>query len=357
MKKTKKKPSEILRQNLVALLNANDVNEIPEDIPTKWERHGDLVLIPCQSLQHAVWIKIGSDVWDSVANSLKCNRIARKSKIENDDFRSPCTELLRGDDGWVTRVDNGIKCTFNVTKCMFSAGNITEKLRIAKFSCEQETVVDLYAGIGYFTLPFLVHAKPLEVHACEWNPYAVEALERNLILNGVKERCTIHFGDNRKVCPVGVADRVNLGLIPSSEMGWKTACLALKPTVGGILHVHGVVTSDLRTDKTLRDPGMQGDSDLSDALCCPDETEKRDVDFSWTNTLLDHMQHTKKVKPRTLKMEWIKWAKCTSESLTSIFKETCHKHWDCKILHIEHVKSYAPHMDHIVVDIDCRPGP
>lgn len=29
---------------------------------------------------------------------------------------------------------------------MFSAGNITEKLRVAGFDCRGETVVDLYAG-------------------------------------------------------------------------------------------------------------------------------------------------------------------------------------------------------------------
>ncbi|XP_014067857.2 tRNA wybutosine-synthesizing protein 2 homolog [Salmo salar] len=66
---------------------------------------------------------------------------------------------------------------------MFSAGNITEKLRVASFNCSGETVVDLYAGIGYFTIPFLVHAGASHVHACEWNPDAVEALQRNL---GVK---------------------------------------------------------------------------------------------------------------------------------------------------------------------------
>lgn len=35
---------------------------------------------------------------------------------------------------------------FDVTKCMFSSGNITEKLRVAGFDCRGETVVDLYAG-------------------------------------------------------------------------------------------------------------------------------------------------------------------------------------------------------------------
>jgi len=38
----------------------------------------------------------------------------------------------------------------------------------------------LFSGIGYFTLPFLVHAGAEHVHACEWNPAAIEALKKNL---------------------------------------------------------------------------------------------------------------------------------------------------------------------------------
>jgi tRNA G37 N-methylase Trm5 len=83
---------------------------------------------------------------------------------------------------------------------MFSCGNITEKMRISKFNCENQVVLDLFAGncfkliqyktwflfeigIGYFTLPYIIHAKALKVIACEWNPVAIEALKRNLELN------------------------------------------------------------------------------------------------------------------------------------------------------------------------------
>lgn len=37
------------------------------------------------------------------------------------------------------------------------------------------------------------------VHACEWNPAAVQGLKRGLIANGVNDRCVIHQGDNREV--------------------------------------------------------------------------------------------------------------------------------------------------------------
>ncbi|MDP6905831.1 MAG: hypothetical protein QF440_00240, partial [Candidatus Thalassarchaeaceae archaeon] len=55
-------------------------------------------------------------------------------------------------------------------------------------------------------------------------------------------RCTILEGDNRVTLNedyFGKFDRVNLGLLPSSEGGYELALKALKPE-GGILHVHGL---------------------------------------------------------------------------------------------------------------------
>lgn len=61
-----------------------------------------------------------------------------------------------GNNGWVDHRENGITYSFDATKCMFSWGNLSEKLRMARLDCKEETVVDLFAGIGYFVLPFLV---------------------------------------------------------------------------------------------------------------------------------------------------------------------------------------------------------
>ena len=48
------------------------------------------------------------------------------------------------------------------------------------------------------------------------------------------------------MCPEGVAQRVNLGLLPSSEAGWLVGCKALDHSTGGILHIHGNVESAVR---------------------------------------------------------------------------------------------------------------
>ncbi|KAK7922516.1 hypothetical protein WMY93_009418 [Mugilogobius chulae] len=220
--KNKKKQTAVskLEGVLKELLESNGeewTEELRRDLPHGFDRHGDLILLSDNCFSHSIWMKFGCSLWSTVTEALGGGRLAKKSCISNNGFRSPVVVMLHGEQSWVTHVDNGIRYHFDVTKCMFSSGNITEKLRVARFNCKGETVVDLYAGIGYFTLPYLVHAGAAHVHACEWNPDAVEALRKNLHLNKVSDRCTIHQGDNRHLQLCDVADRVNLGLIPSSE--------------------------------------------------------------------------------------------------------------------------------------------
>ena len=148
--------------------------------------------------------------------------------------------------GWITITENGIKQSFDLTRVMFSRGNITEKMRFGTQLVQRdEMVLDLYAGIGYFTLPALVHGQAKHVYACEWNEYAVEALRHNLAQHDVHHRTTVLQGDCRKLAKDhGLVDkfhRVSLGLLPSSEGGWCTAVAALNRSSGGWLHVHGNV--------------------------------------------------------------------------------------------------------------------
>lgn len=66
--------------------------------------------------------------------------------------------------------------SWDFERSMFCRGNASERHRIGKLNCENEIIVDLFAGIGYFTLPYLVKANAKFVHACDWNPHAIRAL-------------------------------------------------------------------------------------------------------------------------------------------------------------------------------------
>ena len=104
------------------------------------------------------------------------------------------------------------------------------------------------------------------------------------------------------------ADRVNLGLLPSSEPSWPTACNALKLESGGYLHIHGNVDVQKSEAKTKNKP------------------------------------------------EWIEWAKNVQVKIERMLNERCSSvKWNVSIEHIEYVKSYGPRVDHLVLDLCCKP--
>ncbi|KAI7801855.1 tRNA wybutosine-synthesizing protein 2 homolog [Triplophysa rosa] len=297
--------------------------DLERDIPSRWQCHGDMVLFGDSCFSNTIWREIGPEFWTMVAQILGVKRLAQIKKISQDGYRTPIVTVLLGDSSYVTHIDNHIRYEFDITKCMFSSGNITEKLRIASLDCNGETVVDLYAGIGYFTLPYLVHANASHVHACEWNPDAIKALHRNLQINGVSDRCTVHQGDNRQLPLSDLADRVSLGLIPSSEEGWPVACRLLKRRTGGILHIHQNVTTPLHHET-------------------PEHSSAIDVEQSPLKSQRD--------------MEvWTAWARETGSRICTLLLVITGDKWTTDIRHIEHVKTYAPHISHVVLDLECRP--
>ncbi|NXB12592.1 TYW2 protein, partial [Cnemophilus loriae] len=331
-------PAQKLRDELRRLLGGTWSEELERDVPHAWQRHGDLVLLSEDSFKAAPWERLGSALWETVALALGARRVARRGRVMPDEMRTPSVTLLLGQHGWVEHVDNGIRYTFDVTKCMFSPGNITEKLRVASLPCSGEILVDLYAGIGYFTLPFLVHAGAAFVHACEWNSHAVEALHRTLVLNGVRDRCHIHAGDSRQLQLRDVADRVNLGLIPSSEEGWPVACRVLKKDTGGVLHIHHNV-----------------ETPPSPTLVLPAERGSPEATGSGGEAQHPTEDGGKQILGARLRPEWQRWAEATATRIQGLLAELHGRLWHTSVLHIEAVKSYAPHVHHLVLDLECRP--
>ena len=145
-----------LMNRITALFNNKVTDCLKAEIPTSWENYGDLLLLPGTSFRDKFWSDHLEEVLEAICDIFKVKRIARKKSVINDQFRSPKTEMLRGKETWVFRRENNITLHFDITRSMFSIGNISEKLRVAKFNCQGETVVDLFAGIGYWVLPYLV---------------------------------------------------------------------------------------------------------------------------------------------------------------------------------------------------------
>lgn len=233
--------------------------EMQRDLPKRWEKHGDMIIFPQNSFTHQNWKYIGREIWRVVAESLKVARLGRKRVI---DERTPHVDLLFGSDGWVEHVDErGIRYIYDASKRAFNIEKTIEMKRIADFDCHGETVVDMYAGLGYFTFPFAIACCAKRVYAIDWDEDTVEALVRSRCANGVDEVVEVIQGDARRMCPQGIADRVYLGLVPSCHAHLLTAARALSPH-GGIVHVQESVNTKTPRVIPKRKPMLKSVSKL-----------------------------------------------------------------------------------------------
>lgn len=157
------------------------------------------------------------------------------------ELRRPSVVRLGGGSTETVVVEHGSRWRLDAAQLMFAAGNRAERRRFAELVRPGERVADLFAGIGYFTVPAARAQRDASFVAVEKNPLAFAYLEENLRRNGVASRVRALLGDNRTVAlEPATFDRVLLGYLPSS-LPWLPRALELLTRPVGAVHVHLVV--------------------------------------------------------------------------------------------------------------------
>ncbi len=170
--------------------------------------------------------------------------VAREGPVDGE-LRRPRVRVLAGTETTTEVVEHGLRYRFDAARTMFATGNRTERHRIAGLVRPGEVVGDLFAGIGYFSVPIAARADPARLVAVEKNPDAFPFLEQNLAPYRDRIPIETHLGDNRRISLSGGRfDRLILGYLPTSE-GWIPRALALARPSGAWIHLH-------RTEETRR---------------------------------------------------------------------------------------------------------
>ncbi|RLJ05862.1 MAG: class I SAM-dependent methyltransferase family protein [Candidatus Aenigmatarchaeota archaeon] len=174
----------------------------------------------------------------------------RSGKIHTE-FKKPDIKWVAGEKNPVTEhKENGCLFRLDVTKLMFAKGNLRERGRVAKLAKEGETVTDMFAGIGYFSIPVAKHSKAKTIYAIEKNPTAFSFLKTNIKLNGVEKKVIPLLGDNRKVKIKEKADRILMGYFPSTRKFLQHAFDFLKNS--GTIHYHDVFHKNELWEKPIQ---------------------------------------------------------------------------------------------------------
>lgn len=171
------------------------------------------------------------------------NRVVRLGRIKGIQ-REPDVEVVLGEGTETVHRENHCQYKLDVARIMWSKGNTTERKRMGLLVRPGETVVDLFAGIGYFTIPMAVHANPLKIYAVEINPVAHGYLSENIELNHVQDVVEPILGNCRDVAPRNIADRVLMGYIGNTDEYLDVAMEVIKNE--GIIHYHESVPDKLK---------------------------------------------------------------------------------------------------------------
>ena len=274
-----------LKDGLIGILTNEELSVLPRGFQTV----GDVVIIKLNPLLLEKKILIAEKYLDLLP---RIKSVYLNSGRVKGQFRTPeKIEFLVGvDNPIVKHKEHGIVYKFDFTKIMFSMGNLSERRFLATLVKESEVIVDMFAGIGYFSLPIAKHSKPKKIFSIELNLDSFKYLTENIKLNHCEDIITPINGDSKieviKLSKSGLkADRVIMGVFPAPKDFIKEALTLIKES-GTTFHYEGVAMKE------------------------------------------DYL------------------------SLFNEFKEIAEaSNYKCKLLSKRFVKSYGPHLYHIVVDI------
>jgi len=157
------------------------------------------------------------------------------------DFRVRELKLLAGEGKTSTKHrESGCVFAVDVRKCYFSPRLSHERSRIARLIKSGETVVNMFAGVGCFSIIIAKTAPQTKVFSIDVNPMAIKYMEESVKINRVYGKVTPLLGDSKDIINEQLqhmADRVLMPLPGKALEYLPYAVLALKPS-GGWIHLY-----------------------------------------------------------------------------------------------------------------------
>jgi tRNA wybutosine-synthesizing protein 2 len=164
--------------------------------------------------------------------------------------REPDVTVVAGEgDTETVHREHGVEYAMDLADMMFSPGNKAERARMGDVAGDGERGLDMFAGIGYFTLPMAMAGA--HVTAIERNPDSFRYLLENAMRNGVADRVEPYRADNRDVLDAYEGDpfdRVVMGYYDAWEF-LPDALGVIAP--GGTLHLHEATPQALVPDRPV----------------------------------------------------------------------------------------------------------
>lgn len=162
------------------------------------------------------------------------------------DFRVRDLEFIAGENRTITEYkEHACRFKVDVARAYFSPRLSTERQRIAEMVGDNETIVNMFAGVGTYSVVIAKTNRTCRIYSIDSNSAASELDKANAKLNKVQDRIVTICGDAAEVIRdqlAGKADRVLMPLPERAKEFVDSAVLALKEK--GVVHYFAHVKAD-----------------------------------------------------------------------------------------------------------------
>jgi len=199
---------------------------------------GDIAIIRLSSASQKNAKKIADAVMRVHGN---VKTVLAQTSVVGGEFRLRRLTHIAGENSTNTvHRESGCSFSVDVKKCYFSPRLSNERLRIASLVKPRETVINMFAGVGCFSIIIAKHISTARVFSVDINPAAIQFMQENVRLNRVYGQVIPLLGDSKTIVESRLRDAADRVLMPLPEKALEylpSAMSALKPT-GGWIHYY-----------------------------------------------------------------------------------------------------------------------
>ena len=189
-------------------------SELNHNLPKKWKKIGDIIILDLANIDK----EERKNIAQIYADVLGAKTILQKSSVSGELRKPKDTEILYGNETITEISEYGIKYKLDLAEVIWSPGNtgwrsaLSGPNKVSNFYTFEKpnTIIDFFAGIGYFSIQMAKGYPESEVIAIDKNPKSIEYLSLNTENNAV-ENMKIINDDCRNI--ELKADVIHLGYI------------------------------------------------------------------------------------------------------------------------------------------------
>jgi len=211
-------------------------DEVIHNLPNSYDIVGDIIIIKLKD----EFMKYAEDVGKALLKFHKNMKTVALDMGVKGELRIRELKVIFGDGLETIHMENGIKIYVNPGKSYFSPRLSSERYRVMQKVRENETIIDMFCGVGPFSL-LIAKNKKVKIYAIDKNPIALEYFHRSVLLNKINDINIIQGDIKERIDELPLADRIIMDL-PFYSLSFMDYALK-KSRKGTILHLY-VITDD-----------------------------------------------------------------------------------------------------------------